>query len=246
MTDANGQSPQEGKPGQNMDGRETAQPSGPESGKSGKSGGIRAMILVALVICAGLAILYGMNAGGGKKSGGIAGLCAPSKEVATRISPLATGKLAALAVPKSPAPATNIGFDGPDGQKLNIASFKGKTVLLNIWATWCVPCRAEMPELDDLQKDLGSADFEVVAVNIDTSRLERRQQFLKSVGVKSLKFYSDKEAQSFQVLKQAGKVLGLPATFLIDANGCEIGRMAGPAAWGSEEAKKLIRAAMGK
>ncbi|MCC2098296.1 MAG: TlpA family protein disulfide reductase [Hyphomicrobiales bacterium] len=204
------------------------------------------MAILAAVAIVVFGALYLINSGGGKNPSDVAGLCTPSKEAAARIRPLAVGKLAALSVPKSPTPATNIGFDGPDGKKLNIASFRGKTVLLNIWATWCVPCRAEMPELDALQKDLGGADFEVVAVNIDTSRLDRRLPFLKSVGVKSLKFYSDKEAQSFQVLKQAGKVLGLPATFLIDANGCEIGRMAGPAAWGSDEAKKLIRTAIGK
>jgi thiol-disulfide isomerase/thioredoxin len=106
-----------------------------------------------------------------------------------------------------------------------------------------VPCREEMPSLDRLQAKLGGDDFEVVAVDIDTTRLERRRAFLKEAGVSSLGFYADPKAEVFQVLKKAGKVVGLPTTLLIDGQGCELGVMPGPADWASEDAMRLISAA---
>lgn len=205
----------------------------------------RTIFFSAAAGCGLLALLYGIMAGPGKQAAGPDGIdCSQSAATASRVGPLAIDKLAALAVPKQPKPMTPIAFNGPDGKKLTLADFRGKTVLLNLWATWCVPCRAEMPALDSLQNALGSESFEVVAVNIDTSRLERRKPFLDSIGVKHLEFYTDEKADSFQLLKQAGKVVGLPATFLIDGKGCEIGRMAGPAHWDSDQAKALIRAAI--
>ena len=87
----------------------------------------------------------------------------------------------------------DIAFERDGGGKLTLADFKGRAVLLNLWATWCMPCRAEMPALDRLQAAKGGPGFEVVAVNVDTARLEKRAAFLDSVGVKSLARYSDLE-----------------------------------------------------
>ena len=87
----------------------------------------------------------------------------------------------------------------------------------------------------------GGPGFEVLAINIDTARLDRRKAFLDSVGVNRLGFYTDPKAEVFQTLKQAGKVIGLPTTILIDEKGCELGVMAGPAEWDGPEAKALIR-----
>jgi thiol-disulfide isomerase/thioredoxin len=231
MTDDNGYKPDSANPPQ----------------KAGTDGQTRFLVVTAAAICAALAILYGIMSTGGKDTGRkLASACPASAAVAARIAPLAVDKLAALAVPKNPKPAVDIPFTAPDGKKLTLKDFRGKTILVNLWATWCVPCRAEMPELDELQASAGSPDFEVVAVNIDTARLERRKKFLDSIGVKHLAFYTDSEAKSFQILKQTGKVVGLPATFLIDRDGCEIGRMAGPAAWASDQAKKLIQTAISK
>ena len=117
---------------------------------------------------------------------------------------------------------------------------------MNIWAAWCVPCRAEMPALDRLQQQLGSPSFEVVAINVDTSHLEKPKALLSEIGVKALKFYSDPKADVFFRLRQEGGLTGLPTTFLIDAQGCEIGRMSGPAAWDSADALKLIKGALGQ
>ncbi len=119
-------------------------------------------------------------------------------------------------------------------------------MLLNLWATWCVPCRAEMPTLDKLEGELGGPDFQVVAVNIDTRNPQRPKDFLKQIGVKNLAYYADPSAQAFQDLKDIGRAFGMPTTLLVDPKGCEIGTIAGPADWASNDALKLIKAALGK
>jgi thiol-disulfide isomerase/thioredoxin len=117
-------------------------------------------------------------------------------------------------------------------------------VLFNLWATWCVPCRKEMPALDALQGKLGGADFDVIAVDIDTRDPQKPLAFLKDVGIKRLAYYSDRSAHVFEDLKTAGKAFGMPTTLLIDRSGCEIGNMAGPAEWASDDGVKLVSAAI--
>jgi len=135
-------------------------------------------------------------------------------------------------------------FKDAEGHERKLADWRGRTVLLNLWATWCVPCRKEMPALDALQGDLGSDKFEVVAINIDTRNEEKSLAFLKDTGVKHLAFYADQSAKVFTELKQAGKAFGMPTTLIVDRNGCEIGAMAGPAEWSSPEGVKLVSAAI--
>lgn len=204
---------------------------------------MRVVLIAAAAFVAIAGVLYAIVRPTNKETAANAA-CAASTSIAQAIRPLATGDVASLNVPKSPRPATPLAFDGPGGKRLTLADFAGKTILVNLWATWCAPCRAEMPALDRLQAKLGGEAFEVVAISIDTARLERRQTFLDSVGVKSLAFYSDDKANIFQTLKQAGKVVGLPATILIDGRGCEIGVMAGPAEWDSPAAVKLLETAI--
>ena len=117
--------------------------------------------------------------------------------------------------------------------------------MLNLWATWCVPCRAEMPALDRLEAKAGGADFEVVAVNVDTARLERAPAFLNEIGVKSLRRYSDSTGDSFETLRLAGKALGLPTSLMIDKDGCELGVVAGPANWDAPDAEAAVGALKG-
>ncbi len=202
-------------------------------------------IVIALAGLVTLAVVYGTIRYGSKETGD-QGDCGPAASVAARLAPLAKGEIAALTVAKSPKPSTDLTFNAPDGRPTSLSAFRGRTVLLNLWATWCVPCRVEMPALDRLQAKLGGPDFEVVAINIDTARLDRRQAFLAEAGVRSLAFYSDPKADVFQTLKRVGKVLGLPTTILIDAQGCELGSMAGPAEWDSQDAFRLIEAALGR
>lgn len=131
-------------------------------------------------------------------------------------------------------------FNGPDGKEMTLDDLKGKVVLLNLWATWCAPCRKEMPHLDQLQRDMGSDQFEVVAVSVDRGSAEKSKQFLAEVGATALRFYHDPTAKAgFSFM-----AIGMPTTLLFDRAGREIGRLVGPAEWHSDDAKNLIRAAI--
>lgn len=172
--------------------------------------------------------------------------CDSAKGVSAKIAPLAFGEVAALQVQAVPMLMPELFFNDETGNPRKLSDLKGRTVLLNLWATWCAPCRQEMPDLNRLQAELGSKDFEVVTINIDTRNFERPKQFLTDLALDKLKFYADPTAKIFQDLKNAGKALGMPTTLLIDAEGCELSRMPGPAHWASEDAKTLIKAAIGK
>jgi thiol-disulfide isomerase/thioredoxin len=201
-----------------------------------------------LVLGAAILGLIGLGAAvygsfSGPANHGAAG-CREAAAVAGRLAPLARGEVAAVNVAKEPAPLPNLAFAGPEGQPMTLADLKGRTVLLNLWATWCAPCRHEMPALDKLQADLGAKDFKVVAINIDTRNLEKPKAWLKEAGVTRLAYYADPQAKVFQDLRQIGKAVGMPTTFLIDPNGCELAALSGPAEWASEDAKKLVQAAL--
>ena len=154
------------------------------------------------------------------------------------------GEVAALTVAQKPFQVPDVTFKDASGHDRKLGDWRGRTVLLNLWATWCVPCRKEMPALDALQSDLGGPNFEVVAVNIDTRDPEKPLKFLKDVGITHLAYYSDDSAHVYEDLKTAGKAFGMPTTVLVDRSGCEIGNMAGPAEWSSADGVKLVSAAV--
>jgi thiol-disulfide isomerase/thioredoxin len=191
----------------------------------------------ALALVAAGAVLYGTVAPAGKAASDCP---ADSAKLAARLAPLAKGELAALQVLSEPRRAEQFTFERDGGGKLSVADFKGRPILLNLWATWCAPCRAEMPTLDRLQADKGGPGFEVVAVNVDTARLEKRAAFLDSVGAKTLVRYSDSSGDAFETLRKAGRALGLPVTLVIDKDGCELGVVEGGAKWDSADAQALI------
>jgi thiol-disulfide isomerase/thioredoxin len=199
-------------------------------------------VAAAIGVVAVLAGVYGMER---LRSNPAASACEPAVAAASRLAPLARGEVAALAVAHTPFRVPNVAFKDAEGHERTLADWRGRTILLNLWATWCVPCRREMPALDALQKDLGGAYFEVVAVNIDTRDPVKPLAFLKEVGVTHLAYYSDQSAKVFQDLKLAGKVFGMPTTLIVDRSGCEIGEMAGPAEWASADGVKLVSAAVG-
>jgi len=171
--------------------------------------------------------------------------CQAAVNAAGRIAPLARGEVAALAVARTPFRVPDLAFKDAAGRDRTLADWRGRTVLLNLWATWCVPCRREMPALDALQAKLGGADFEVVAVDIDTRDPQKPLAFLKEIGVSRLAYYADSSAKVFTELKTAGKAFGMPTTVIVDRSGCEIGNMAGPAEWASDDGVKLVSAAIG-
>ena len=170
--------------------------------------------------------------------------CALAAERAAAITPFSKGQVAAMRTVDEHRPLPDLAFNGPDGKTRTIADFAGRTLLVNLWATWCVPCREEMPALNALQKTLGSDRFEVVAINIDTGDDEKPKAFLDETGVHDLAFYRDASMGVFNTLKKEGLAFGLPVTLLMDEKGCLISAMNGPAAWDSEDAKALINAAL--
>lgn len=141
-----------------------------------------------------------------------------------------------------PQQIPDIAFVDQSGQALSLKDWRGRVVLLNIWATWCPPCRAEMPTLDNLQKEMGGADFEVIALSIDKGGPDVPAKFLKKLGFSSLKVYNDRKIK----VRRALRLPGYPTTILIDRQGREVGRLAGPAEWDSDGAKALINEVMQK
>ena len=206
----------------------------------------RIPIVIASVLIGGaigFAGVYGM--GGAQRNAGDAA-CRPAVNLAKKLAPLAHGEVAALTMASSPLQLPDLAFTDADGAPKKLSDWRGRTVLLNLWATWCVPCRKEMPALDNLQAKLGSGDFEVVAINIDTRDPQKPKTFLNEGGLTKLRYYADAKAKVFQDLKGVGRALGMPTSVLIDGNGCEIATIAGPAEWDSQDAVQLIQAALAK
>jgi thiol-disulfide isomerase/thioredoxin len=148
---------------------------------------------------------------------------------------------AALEPPKNfvmhdtPKPAV-AAFEDAQAHSRSLADFKGKVVVLNIWATWCVPCRREMPALDRLQAKLHGPDFEVIPVSIDRGGIEVVRKFYGEIGVQNVGIYTDRSGQVLRTLA----AVGLPTTVLIDHTGREIGRIVGPAEWHSPEIVEFL------
>jgi thiol-disulfide isomerase/thioredoxin len=208
------------------------------------------LILIALVagVLAGAAAVYVKEEGSGNGDAETAAAtvdCEGATGSAAALTPFTKGQVAAMVAPQKPVSLQNVSFKGADGQPISVQSFAGKTVLLNLWATWCIPCREEMPALNALQKEMGSDKFEVVAVNIDTGDDEKPKAFRSDYGIDRLGFYRDDTMGAFNALKKDGLAFGLPVTLLVGPKGCLLSAMNGPAAWDSQDAKGLIKAAIG-
>lgn len=142
-----------------------------------------------------------------------------------------------FAVLDTPAAVPEVSFADAAGQPKTLADYSGKVVLLNIWATWCAPCRKEMPTLDRLQEKLGGPDFEVVALSMDRKGPDIVKNFYAEIGVTHLALNIDSSAKAMFALG----AVGLPMTLLIDRDGKEIGRLIGPAEWDAPDMVAFIR-----
>ena len=202
-------------------------------------------IAAILGVIAGGVAVYMKEAGKGNGPELAAIDCAPAAAAIARISPLARGQVAAF-VPSNQSQALVLpAFKNGEGKDVKLSDFSGKVQLVNLWATWCIPCREEMPELNNLQKAMGGDKFQVTAINLDTGDNAKPKDFLADNKIDALPLYHDGTLASFNTLKKAGLAIGLPASVLIDAKGCMLGAMNAPAAWASDDAKALIKAAIG-
>jgi len=153
---------------------------------------------------------------------------------------LATGNMSAFLIHKIRRDIPEVQFKDGRGTAITLDQWKGRVVLLNLWATWCGPCRKEMPDLAELQKKYGGDDFEVVAISVDRKGAEAAGRFLVETKSTDLNLYID---QSTKVLGKV-RAVGLPTTILIDRKGKEVGRLLGPANWSGPEAVRLIKTAI--
>lgn len=196
---------------------------------------------VAAVVLAGIYVTLA-----GQGNGGVAAECVAAEADAAALDRLVGGEVAAFQLAREPENLSALAFTSADGKPTTLAVFKGKVALVNLWATWCAPCRKEMPALDRLQEALGGDDFAVVSVSIDIGDPERPKAFLEEIGAKNLPLNTDRTTKIFEDVKAQGLAIGLPVTFLLDRNGCRLGHINGPAEWDSEDGRRLIEAAIGK
>lgn len=162
--------------------------------------------------------------------------------VSSRPGPLdsyASGPMSGFVSVGEPPPQPLVRLVTGEGEEITLADRRGKLVLVNFWATWCAPCVVEMPSLDALQAELGSDDFEVIAISMDRT-MEEARRFYDENGINALGLYHD---PALRAAIEAGS-RGLPTTILYDRHGGEIGRLSGEAEWDSEEAIALIEAAL--
>ena len=212
----------------------------------------RLIILAAVAgVLAGGVAVYVRGGYSGNDPGSMAGsagteACAAKAEAAKLIAANAAGDVAAMLAADPPQSLRSLAFNDPDGKPMTLADRQGKTLLVNLWATWCAPCRAEMPALDALQQAKGGADFEVVAINVDTGDDAKPKKFLAETGVKTLAYYRDASMGAFNMLKEKALALGLPVTLLVDREGCLVAAMNGPANWSGPDAARLVDAALGR
>lgn len=147
------------------------------------------------------------------------------------------GDMKKMGFHKQPRPPVTTVFLDEHGAEVSLADFRGKIVLMNFWATWCAPCRHEMPSLDALQAELGGDDFEVLAIATGRNPLPAVRKFFKTANVTNIAIHRDPK----QILAKQMGVLGLPVSLIINQEGREIARLTGDANWNSKEAQALFR-----
>ncbi|MDT3707373.1 MAG: TlpA disulfide reductase family protein [Thiobacillus sp.] len=203
----------------------------------------RVLVLALLSAAIALAITFWVSNNGAPQ----AAECDAQPEAGRAIDAAALGELAALNGTARGRGYRDMGFKDAQGNDLSIASFAGKKLLVNFWASWCVPCREEMPALDALAAKYNGDGFMVLPVNLDLGEggLAKARAFLDAGKFQHLPLYADSSFQAFERLKREAVAVGLPATLLLDEDGCELAVLQGPAAWDSPDGDAVIEALLG-
>jgi len=170
--------------------------------------------------------------------------CVPQPAAAKKVDDAATGQLAALNGTGTGRGYETMAFTDAGGKSLTLKDFAGKTLLVNFWASWCIPCRAEMPALDKLAAAENGDNFMVLPINLDlgSGGLDKARKFLAEGGWKNLPLYADSTFVAFKQLQTDAVAIGLPSSLLLDKKGCEIGVLQGPAVWDSADGMRVIEA----
>jgi thiol-disulfide isomerase/thioredoxin len=150
---------------------------------------------------------------------------------------LREGDMRKLVFHAAPVAVPEIGFSDLDGADYSLEDFRGRWVLLNFWATWCAPCRKEMPMLANLQTDFGGPDFAVVTIAAGRNAPQAITRFFEEEGVDNLPSYIDPKL----ALASRMGVMGLPVTIILDPEGREVARMMGEATWDGDSARAILR-----
>jgi thiol-disulfide isomerase/thioredoxin len=195
-----------------------------------------ALVVVALAITA---TIWLSNAGSSSASG-----CAPLPQAAAALDKVAVGQLAAVQATGKGRGYADLPFEDASGKALTLKDFSGKALLVNFWASWCVPCRAEMPALSALARKFDGPDFMVLPINLDVGDggIDKARAFLASEHITNLPLYVDPTLKALNRLKQESVALGLPATLLLDRKACEVGVLEGPAQWDSPDGENVVKA----
>ena len=170
----------------------------------------------------------------------IMGVANPAAADTAAIADLREGDMRKLVIHDAPWDGSDAEFTGADGTSMQLSDFAGQVVVLNFWATWCAPCRKEMPHLSALQERLGGDDLQVVTIATGRNPRPAMERFFTEIGVENLPLHTDER----QALARSLGVLGLPATLILDRDGREIGRMQGEADWSSDSAIAILTAIM--
>ena len=196
----------------------------------------RMAVAAVLIVAVAIAITYFVG------NAGIANAmpCAPQAAQAQKLDAAASGELAALNGTGTGRGYADLSFMDKDGKTRSIADFAGKTLLVNFWASWCIPCRAEMPALDKLAAQEDDANFMVLPVNTGEAQPGKGKEFFNAGGWTHLPLYVDDKFAVLERLKTTAVSLGLPTSLLLDRKGCELGVLQGPAVWDSPDGKRVI------
>lgn len=181
--------------------------------------------LVVAVLIGAAAVLY------------VIGAASFKPKQAADLGEFRRASLAKLAIPPEPRPAPDIAFTGPDGKPVRIADFKGEVVVMNLWATWCAPCKVEMPTLARLQAAYAAQPVRVVAVSVDRDR-DLGEAKAEIAANAPLRLYRDPGYRLAFGLEPRAQ--GFPTTVIYDRQGRERARLAGAADWASPEARGLV------
>ncbi len=210
-----------------------------ESENNNSGARVRGVLSLVLVVAAlGIAaVLWLSNA-----PQGTAGECEVDPRVIDGLDEMIVGQMAAVQVDATGRGYADLPFVDGQGNETTLAAFLGKPVLVNFWATWCGPCREEMPALNTLAARYDRADFEVLTIDLDMGEegIEKARQFLAEHDLENLPLLADPTFAAFDRLKSSGVSLGLPTTLLLDERGCELAVLQGPAEWAGEDAFALI------